>query len=59
VGQQAYPALQPLRGLQAHPPGSDQALFLEVGMRRARNRVAFALREALDAVDDGLARLGA
>ena len=24
-----------------------QALFLEVGMRRARNRVAFALREAL------------
>ena len=26
-------------------------------MRRARNRVAFALREALDAIDDGLARL--
>jgi hypothetical protein len=57
IGQQAYPALQPLRGLPAHPPGSEQALFLEVGMRRARNRVAFALREALDAIDDGLARL--
>jgi N-acetylated-alpha-linked acidic dipeptidase len=59
LGQQAYPALQPLRGLQALPPGSDQALFLEVGMRRARNRVAFALREASSAIDNGLARLGA
>jgi N-acetylated-alpha-linked acidic dipeptidase len=57
IGQQAYPALQPLRGLPAHPPGSDAALFLEVGMRRARNRVALALREALDAIDEGLARL--
>ena len=57
IGQQAYPALQPLRGLPSCPPGSDQALHLEVGMRRARNRVAFALREALDAIDDGLARL--
>ena len=27
--------------LPAHPPGSDQALFLDVGMRRARNRVAY------------------
>jgi hypothetical protein len=59
IGQQAYPALQPLRGLPALAPQSDQALFLEVGMRRARNRVAFALREALSAVDNGLARLGA
>jgi N-acetylated-alpha-linked acidic dipeptidase len=57
IGQQAYPALQPLRGLSAHAPGSDQALFLEVGLRRARNRVAFALREAIDAVDAGVARL--
>jgi len=59
LGQQAYPALQPLRALAAHPPGSDQALFLEVGMRRARNRVAYALREALAAIDHGLARLHA
>jgi len=59
LGQQAYPALQPLRALAAHPPGSDQALFLEVGMRRARNRVAYALREALAAIDHGLARLRA
>src|SRR5262249_10571943 len=28
IGQQAYPALQPLRGLRAHPPASDQALHL-------------------------------
>jgi len=59
IGQQAYPALQPLRRLPAHPPGSDQALFVEVGMRRARNRVAFALREALRAIDDGLTLLDA
>jgi N-acetylated-alpha-linked acidic dipeptidase len=59
IGQQAYPALQPLRGLPAHPPGSDAALHLEVGMRRARNRVAFALREAIEAIDEGLARLQA
>jgi N-acetylated-alpha-linked acidic dipeptidase len=58
LGQQAYPALQPLRGLTAHPPGSDAALFLEVGMRRARNRVAFALREATAAIDHGLAQAG-
>jgi N-acetylated-alpha-linked acidic dipeptidase len=59
IGQQAYPALQPLRGLQALALRSDQALFLEVGMRRARNRVALALREASSAIDNGLARLGA
>ena len=57
VGQETYPALQPLKGLTAHPPGSDRALFLEVAMRRARNRVGFALREALAAVDRGLERL--
>jgi len=45
--------------MAARPPGSDQALFLEVGMRRARNRVAYALREALAAIDHGLARLRA
>lgn len=59
ISQQAYPPLQPLRGLKSQAPGSDGALFLEVGMRRARNRVAFALREALAALEDGLARLGA
>ncbi|OJY36968.1 MAG: hypothetical protein BGP06_14715 [Rhizobiales bacterium 65-9] len=59
INQQAYPALQPLRGLAAHAPGSDAALFLEVGMRRARNRVAFALRDAIAAIDNGLSRLAA
>jgi len=59
VGQQAYPALQPLRGLERHSPESDTALHLAVGMRRARNRVAFALREATQAIDEGLARIRA
>jgi hypothetical protein len=58
VAQPAYPALQPLRDLTRFRPGSDEALFLEVGMTRARNRVAYALREAIGAVEDGLARLG-
>ena len=58
LGQQAYPALQPLRLLRGHPPGSDEALFLEVSLRRAANRVAFALREANAALDRALARLG-
>ena len=57
LGQQAYPALQPLRGLRSHAPGSDAALFLEVGMRRAVNRVALALRDALSAADRGLQQL--
>jgi N-acetylated-alpha-linked acidic dipeptidase len=57
VAQPAYPSLQPLRQLVPLPPGSDGSLFLEVGMTRARNRVAFALREAIEALEDGLARL--
>jgi hypothetical protein len=57
VAQPAYPALQPLRELAKTAVGSDEALFLEVGMTRARNRVAFALREAINAVHEGLASL--
>jgi hypothetical protein len=57
VAQSAYPALQPLRELAKTAAGSDEALFLEVSMRRARNRVAFALREAVDAIHQGLASL--
>jgi N-acetylated-alpha-linked acidic dipeptidase len=59
LSQLPYPALEPVRGLKAHGPGSDAALFLEVGMRRAANRVALALREALAAADRGLAGLAA
>jgi hypothetical protein len=59
LGQEAYPALQKLRRLAAHQPGSDAALFLEVGIRRAVNRVALALREALAAAEHGLQRLSA
>jgi hypothetical protein len=57
VAQASYPALQPLRELPRHPAGSDAALFLEVGLTRARNRVAYALREAIEAAEEGLAQL--
>jgi hypothetical protein len=57
VAQAAYPALQPLRDLARLAPGSDEALFLEIGMTRARNRVGYAIREAIEAVEEGLARL--
>ena len=59
VSQSAYPALQPLRELARFAPSSDEALFLEVGMTRARNRVAHALREAIEAIEEGLSRLQA
>jgi len=57
VSQSAYPALQPLRDLAQTAPGSDAALFLEVGMSRARNRVAVALRDAIDVARQGLGRI--
>ncbi len=57
VAQASYPALQPLRELPRYPAGSDAALFLEVGLTRARNRVAYALREAIEAAEEGLAHL--
>ena len=42
----AWPTLQPLRDLAQAVAGSDEAAFLAVSARRARNRVAFALRQA-------------
>ena len=53
--QPAWPSLRKLRELAAAKPGSDEERFLAVAARRARNRVAHALREALDAADAGLA----
>lgn len=46
----AWPTLQPIRALAATAAGSDAEKFAEVGAMRARNRVMFALREALAAV---------
>lgn len=55
--QAAYPALQPIRGFAGLAAESDEAKFLAVGMTRAVNRVAAALDEAIEAIEDGLAIL--
>jgi hypothetical protein len=57
--QSAYPALQPVREFANLTPDSPEALFLTVGMMRARNRVAVALREANAALTRCLGDLGA
>jgi hypothetical protein len=44
--QSRYPVLDVVRQLAVARSGSDQARFLTVGARRARNRLAFALDEA-------------
>ncbi len=49
--------LQPIRDLAATVPGSDAERFAAVDALRARNRVAFALREAQAAIDDALAAM--
>jgi hypothetical protein len=46
----AWPVLQPIRDLAATKPGSDAAQFATVAAMRARNRMAFALREACAAL---------
>ena len=50
-------ALQPIRELAATPTGSDEEKFAAVDANRARNRVAFALREALAALQAAQAAL--
>jgi hypothetical protein len=54
----AWATLQPIRDLAATPPGSDAEKFAGVDALRARNRVAFALREAKAGLDAALAALG-
>jgi hypothetical protein len=46
----AWPTLDPLRRLATATPGSEQARQLTVSARQARNRIAYALREALAAL---------
>ena len=53
--QTAWPTLDPIRGLAKLASGSDAAHFQRVAATRARNRVAFALREANAALDAALA----
>lgn len=48
----AWPVLDPLRRLAAAQPGTDAAKHLAVSARRARNRIAHALREAAAILTD-------
>lgn len=54
-----YPSLRPVRELAAAEPGSDRFNFLLVGCARARNRIAWGLREAIHALDAALETLSA
>lgn len=47
----AWSVLDPIRDLAATTAGTDEARFAAVDAVRARNRLAFALREALAALD--------
>jgi hypothetical protein len=55
----AWATLQPIRDLAATEPGSEAEKFAMVDALRARNRVAFALREAGAALKAARAALGA
>jgi len=46
----AWPVLDPLRKLAKVAPGTDSARFLAVSATRGRNRLAYALREATEAL---------
>ncbi|MEO3470568.1 M28 family peptidase [Roseomonas sp. CAU 1739] len=53
-----WAVLQPIRDMAATTPGSDAEKFAAVDALRARNRLAFALREAQAALDEAAAALG-
>jgi hypothetical protein len=46
----AWPVLDPLRKLAKVAPGTDSARFLTVSAMRGRNRLSYALREAIGAL---------
>ncbi len=50
-----YPSLRPVRALADAEPGSDMEKFLTVGSMRARNRIAFGLKCAIEAINGALA----
>lgn len=49
-----YPSLRPVRLLASVEPGSDDEKFLFVGATRARNRIAFGLRQAAAHIEQAL-----
>lgn len=54
-----YPSLRPVREMVDVEPGSDRFNFLSVGAARARNRIAWGLRDAIAAIDTVLSELNA
>ncbi len=54
----AWAVLQPIRDLAATAPDTDEERYAAVDAARARNRLAFALREALAAMNAARAALG-
>ena len=56
--QSAWPTLDKLRALASAEPDSDEARFLAVSARRARNRILHGLRQATEALDRALAGIG-
>jgi hypothetical protein len=50
LGQSPYPVLDPLRRLAASADGNDEAHFAAGAAKRAANRPAFALDEAIEAL---------
>jgi hypothetical protein len=53
----AWPVLDPLRKLAKVVPNTDSARFLAVSAKRARNRLAHALRQAAEALSNSRASL--
>lgn len=49
-----YPSLRPVREMAGVEPGTDRFKFLSVGAFRARNRIAWGLRDAIAALDAAL-----
>lgn len=49
-----YPSLRPAREMVDVEPGTDRFNFLSVGATRARNRIAWGLRDAVAALDAAL-----
>lgn len=59
LAQGPYPSLAPVKRLADYDPSSEDAMFLTVGMMRARNRVAVALSTAISAFENGLRHIEA
>lgn len=57
VATPIYPSLRPIRAMAETQPGTDAFKFLTVGASRARNRIAWGLKQAIAALEDALVSL--